>query len=622
MRTLRLIFSVALVPTSCVFAQVIPPPATPTPARIEAIAAMLDPLPQGVAPSFDDRAAWSPLAEKSEFRDKTIKRAEWFLKEPIPQVSDAEWEAAIRTKERKYDKMLDQRRLRLSTFMLAEGMENSGRFVPSALQEIDAICSEKSWVMPAHSEFTGSNDLGSAMTAWSLATAIGMLDDRMPQAQRNKVKENIIRRVVEPYLQQTRDPSLKRDWWRTDPNNWNSVVHAGIVGAALSVVDSPQDRAEVIAATELELPHYLEGFHKDGYSQEGMGYWKYGFGHYILLAEAVASATHGKIDLIKEPIARKIAEFPQRFEIEPGIYPAYGDCLLLEQSPDWLYDILHVRYGIGERKNRTLTLDGMFSNFLYAWGINLSFEEFQPNSQSPSSGKPLRDWFPESQVLVSRPSPDGPRIGVSFCGGNNGVSHGHHDLGQFLVTVNGKLVLADPGATVYNSQTFGPQRWENQILNSYGHSVPVIDGKLQGNGPSFASHVLSTSFSDEMDSITLDLKGAYEIFAINELTRKLTHDRKSGSVTITDTLKADKPLTFESSILTYGQVHEESPDVWIVAANGESVRVKIDAGGANFTVTPEALRDKSREGKVTRLGIKITAPSADLTLTTTITPGS
>jgi len=594
-------------------------PSALSPARVEEIAGWLPPQPGSPAPSFDHRAVWDKLAENEGFRKKVVERAGRMLTEPVPAVTDAQWDEALRTKDRKYDKVLDLRRFRLATFMLAEGMENQGRFLPAILKEIETICAERSWIIPAHAEFTGSNDLGSAMTAWSLATARAMLGDRMPDAQRQVVKDQIVRRVIAPYLEQIRDPSKKPDWWRYDGNNWNAVVHAGIVGAALAVLDSPRERAEVLAATELEVPIYLTGFPADGYSHEGMGYWKYGFGHYILLAETVYAATGGRLDFLQNPAARKIAEFPLRFEIAPGIYPAFADCPLNDEPPSWLFDILGTRFGIGAPSSRTLALDGTFFNMLYAWGVNLGFDT--PPAASGPRTPALRDWFEESQIFVARSAPGtAPALGVAIKGGNNGLPHSHNDLGQFVITLNGKLVLTDPGVTEYNALTMGPRRYENQVINSYGHAVPVINGKLQGNGPAFRAQVVETAFTDQADRVTLSLRGGYNLFALDTLTRTLTFDREAPFVTVTDRMTADRPLMFATALTTYGEVKEESPGVWIITKDGQSLRVRIDAGGEAFSVLPETLTDKSRAGVVKRLGIALDQPVQKVIVTTTITP--
>ncbi len=624
-----LVFSLCASLAAVASAQPTPTPAA-TPAvslsaslapRIAEIEAMLPEKPQTFAPSFDNRAPWEKLAADTEFRDATVKRADYMLTQPIPEVTDAQWDEALRTRDRKVEKVLDMRRNRLAVFMLAEGMLNQGKYVPAILKEIETICGERSWVFPAHQYFTGSNDLGSAMTSWNLATAIGMLGDRMPASQRQTVKENIYRRVITPYLEQSRNASLKKDWWRTNENNWNAVVHAGIVGSALTTVDSRAERAEVLALAISEMPAYLGGFAADGYSHEGMGYWKYGFGHFILMAETVYSATNGKIDLLAEPVARKLAEFPLRFDVADGIYPAFGDCQLYEQQPTWIYNILSSRFGIGLPTKRSLILDGTFYNFLYAWGVNLGFSAETAAAQPEP--RHLRDWFENNLVFVARSAPGvTPSLGVAMKGGNNGIPHSHNDLGQFVVALNGKLILTDPGMMDVGGQIYGPNRYDSAINNSYGHSVPVVGGKLQGNGPAFGAQLVEKSFSDKLDSVTLNLRGGYNLFAINQLTRRLDFDREAGKITVTDHLTADKPIAFATGLSTYGEAKEESAGVWLVSQDGQTLRITISAGGAPFSVKLETLKDKSRFGQVKRLGIELTEPSADATITTVITPAS
>lgn len=600
-----------------------PPPLDLDPKRIDEIAAMLPQAPKGVAPSFDDRRPWEKLAAADPAaRDKIISKAVYMLTQPIPTYTVEEYEEAARTLAPGVSQRIDSRRNRLMYFMLAEGIENKGRFTPAILKEIDAICSEHTWVIAAHKRFTVSSDLGAAMTSWSLATSIGMLGNRMPPEQQKKVKDLIIARLITPYAEQIRNPALKQDWWRTNGNNWNAVVHAGIAGSALAVMDSPHDRGEIIAAVEKEIQYYLEGFSKDGYSQEGIGYWVYGFGHFILLAEAVNQATASHVDLLKSPIAARMARFPERVELAPGVYPAYADSALDQQIPGWISDVLNTRYGIGRSDRRSYYLDGTFCNMLYAWGVNLGFNATPAAAAKNSASKPLYTWFDQAQILVSHPAPGGPDLAVSIKGGNNGVAHSHDDLGQFIVTMSGKLMITDPGAPVYDALVFSSHRYDSQIINSYGHSVPVVNGKLQGTGPAFGAQVKETSFTEDAASITLNLRGGYDVFALNELTRKLMHDRKAGSVTVSDHMTADKPITFGTGLGTYAQAMEESPGVWTLAKDGQSVRVAIDANGAPFTVTKETLKYKSRIGDVTRLGINLNDPVAEATITVKVTPNN
>lgn len=597
----------------------------PDPARVKEIASYLDATPHGLGLTLDNRAPWEALGATARFRDQMLPLAERFLKEPIPEVSEAAYAQAVQTGSRDINVPIDRRRFRLAHFVLCEGVENRGRFIPAIEKELAAICSENSWIIAAHAKFTGTNDLGSAMTAWTVATAVSMLGDRLSPATRTMVKEAVNQRVVQPFLQQMRDKNATIDFWRNSPFNWNAVVHAGITGSALALTDSVQERAEIVAAAEKETQFYIQGFPADGYSTEGMGYWKYGFGHYIMLAEAVLAATHGKLNLYDKENTRTVAQFPRRFEVAPEVYPAYSDSLFKDEPSRWLYYILDQRYNLGDQAPRTLALDGTFSTFLYAYSINLAFD---PAKNAPSAkngaiaqGPRIRDWFGTSQIYVGRLPANESGLALSFKGGNNGTSHGHNDLGSYVVVSGKTPVLVDPGSTVYSAATFGPNRYDIQVINSYGHSVPRVAGQLQGQGEQFLATVADTKFSDATDSVTLDLTKGYSVPTLKSLLRTFDYARAGkGSVTVTDRVEYASPQTFGTALVTFGEAKEEKPGMWLISQGNESVRVTIDADGAPFTVTNEVLKDEAAAGKVRRLGIDLNAPAARAVITVKIAP--
>jgi peptidoglycan/xylan/chitin deacetylase (PgdA/CDA1 family) len=596
----------------------------PDAARVKEIASYLDATPKGLGFTLDNRAPWEALGATPRFKEATLPLAERFLNEPIPEVSEAAYAQAIQTGSRDINAPIDRRRFRLATFILAEGVENKGRFLPAIEKELAAICSESSWIVASHVKFTGKNDLGSAMTAWSVATAVSMLGDRLSAATRKAVKDAVNQRVVQPFLEQMRDKTATVDFWRNSPFNWNAVVHGGITGAALAMTDSVQERAEVIAAAEKETQFYINGFPKDGYSTEGMGYWKYGFGHYIMLSEAVLAATHGKLNLYDKGNARTVAQFPRRFEVAPEVYPAYSDSTFKDDPSRWLYYILDSRYGLGDNAPRSLSLDGTFSTFLYAHSINLAFEPkvvAAAKNAGIVQGHRIRDWFDTSQIYVGRLPAGQQGLAMSFKGANNGTSHGHNDLGSFVV-VSGKIpLLVDPGSTVYNAATFGAERYKNQVINSYGHSVPRVAGQLQGQGEKFFATVTNTKFSDTTDSVTLDLTKGYEVPALKSLLRTFEYSRANkGSVTMTDRVEYSSPQTFGTALVTFGEAKEEKPGVWVISQGDQSIRVTIDARGVPFTVTNEVLKDEAAAGKVRRLGIDLNDPAAQATITVKIAP--
>ena len=85
----------------------------------------------------------------------------------------------------------------------------------------------------------------------------------------------------------------------------------------LALLPERNERAYYIAAAEKLIQHYLKGFTPDGYCSEGLGYWNYGFGYYVLLSDVVYQATGGKLDWMTDPLVRKVATFGLRTVLMP-----------------------------------------------------------------------------------------------------------------------------------------------------------------------------------------------------------------------------------------------------------------------------------------------------------------
>ncbi|SDT88699.1 Heparinase II/III-like protein [Verrucomicrobium sp. GAS474] len=603
------------------------------PARVREIEGFLSASVPASVPSRRARAVWDALGADAAVRERIVSLAAAFLAEPIPELSDAAYLESRRTGGRAgYPARAEDRRIRVTLFVLAEAVENGGRFLAAANREIAAICAERIWVMPPHDwnklNFEGlriDNDLISAMTAWTLATADAMLGDGLEAPVREALRGRIRQTVTGPFLAAIRG-LREHEWWARDAYNWNSVVHAGIVGAALLLADdySPAERAEMIAAAEEAMPSYLAGFPADGYSVEGIGYWRYGFGHFALLAEAVLAATGGKVSLYRprsQPEAayahaRLVARFPERFEMTRGthFYPPFADARFPEPPAAWLHHLLEWRYGYGQPPSPIPLPEGdfaqgFFSSFLHAWGVVLGFDPglVAGKAEQARGSDGLRDWFEASAILVAR----GARASVAFKGGKNGVAHGHNDLGSFLFVVGETPLLVDPGLIHYNNpDTFGPNRFRNQILGSYGHPVPLVAGQWQGSGKDFYSTVAEVAFADESDRLVLDLAPAYPVPELRTLERRFTFSRAGGGLlTVEDRFAFASPQSFGVALVSYGTFREERPGVWIVSHEGAAARIEIESDGLPFEVVDEALRDEPKAGKVRRLGITLAAPA-------------
>jgi len=605
---------------------------SPDPARVAEIAKMLPERPQGAGPTVSDRQAWTAVARARGF-SAVVQRAERLAKEPIPDLPDDLYLDYSRTGNRdRYQRVFSARHSRFATLVLAECLEHKGRFLPAIDESLRAILAEKTWVLPAHDGDLGNFkgevvgiDLSAAATASLLATADYWLAEKLRPETRKLLKSELERRTFKPFEGAVRErkPTLG---WLTTTNNWNAVCLAGVTGAALAGIEDRQRRAFFVASAEKYVQHFLDGFTPDGYCSEGLGYWNYGFGNFMVLAEGIAGATGGKLDLWELPKVRRIAQFGQRIEISPGISPAFADCHIGSRPDVRLMAFVSRRFGFGwkELEARGLLLAPGPTNGLLELGL-LGFANSA--SKRPAAAAPreeLRDWFADAGILICRPAPGNPgAMGVALKGGHNAEHHNHNDVGSFVVALGGKTPLVDPGSEVYTKRTFSGQRYESKVLNSFGHPVPRVAGRLQQTGRQAAAKVLKTSFTDKADTLVLDISSAYAVKDLKKLQRTFVFSREgSGSLTVTDEVEFASPQPFETALITFDKAKPGPGDALLVGDGAGAVKVSIAVTGTRpFRLGSESIQEDLPEGRIpTRLGIELSEPVTKAAITLTITP--
>lgn len=595
------------------------------PERVAAIAAMLPERPEGLGRPIADRAAWERFAaETAEM--KILERATALLEEPIPEQPDDLYLEFSRNGNRtRWERVSSQRRGRVSTLVLAECVENKGRFLPAIEAILEALCAERTWVMPAHdaklTNFHGTQvtiDLGSSGLAWNLATADWLLGDRLQPAIRQRLRERLRHFILDPYLA-TLDGKRNADWWMHTTSNWNSVCLAGVTGTALAQIESREERARFVAAAERYSRNFLKGFTPDGYCSEGLGYWNYGFGHFVLLSEAVRRATGSKLDLLAQPEAAAPATFAARIQIQSGVSPAFADCGVRAQPDQWSMWLLNRRFRLGLPQYETLAMgrrDSLFATMLYCFPDSLP-----PIGEKTTVGPRIRSWFQDAGILISRPAEGSNcRMAVALKGGNNAEHHNHNDLGSYVVVLGDRAVLLDPGSETYSARTFSARRYESNLLNSYGHPVPVVAGKLQQPGREAVAKVLRTNFTEKSDTLELDLTSAYPVPELVQLKRAFVYSHEgAGSLTVTDQVELTSPQSFGTALVTLGGWRRLDDGALMVYDVDEAVRVEIDTGGAAYTITAEEIREDAPV-LPTRIGIALEQPVKKATVTLKITP--
>ena len=584
----------------------------PDPGRIQEISNLLSAQPAGFGWPISNRAAWDKLAANPALAETRAKAAALVPQSLPNQPDDLYLEYSRNGNRSHWQKVAFDRRARIALFAIAEALENRGRYLKALENVIMAVCAEKTWVMPAHdaslANFSGREitpDLGATGLAAELAEADFMLGDKLSPTTRQMIRDNVKRRVLEPFRAMV-EGRQKEAFWLRAPMNWNAVCVGNSVFAALALEPARADRAFFAAAGERLIRFFLTGFTPDGYCAEGIGYWNYGFGHFILLTEALRQATSGKIDLLNDDKAIAPALFCLRSEIFPGLYPTISDCSPgSKPSPQLTAYVCH-RLGLeaGENQligaNADLAMGMMLSSLDNDLPLARKLEKF--------SDSPLRSFFASGGVLISRTAAEAkPPVAVVLKGGNNNEPHNHNDVGSFSLVIGHDMVICDPGGEIYTKRTFSAHRYDSKVLSSFGHAVPVVAGQLQKAGADARGIILATNLTDTTDRLQLDIRSAYAVRGLEKLERTFTFQRTPQPVLeVRDEVKFAAADDFETALVTWGKVRSAGPNALEITDGQSTVRVTIDTQGRAFKWRQDKIdEDVQSKRKPIRIGIAL-----------------
>ncbi len=528
---------------------------------------------------------------------------------PIPALPASLYLEFARTGRREgYEDAQRARRNMLYRLTLVEWLEGQGTFVDAIENLAFARLEETNWAWPAHARMLDmpdhpTVDLAAAMTALDLAEMDYLIGDALSPSLRARLRSEIDRRTVAPFLERN------DHWWlHSTPdrqvNNWTAVCVAGVVGAACYLETDPDRLANIITRGLHSLADYLETFDSQGGSSEGPDYWSYGFGNYVVLAQLLHARTGGQIDLLDDPQIREIAQFPVRTVLTQGLWASFSDS---DSNPTFHPGLLT---HLAERLELpALTELGMQNDFRvevfnqFAWPLR-QFAWPLPERNVAFGGTP-HDWFADMAWMISRLDPGDPNsLRLAIKGGHNDEMHNQNDVGSLIVVSKGKVVLTDPGRGRYSKAYFGPERYSNIMASSRGHSVPVVNGQEQAEGPQHAATVLGHSHGEGADRLTLAMAAAYPAAAgIEMLERDVVFDRSlpGGRVTLSDSFSfADSEGAFQSVLVT----------PLAVEAGPETVRIGDAAGGVSVRFDPRSVSVSTERHDGVE---KQYAPSVDLT---------
>jgi len=160
------------------------------------------------------------------------------------------------------------------------------------------------------------------------------------------------------------------------------------------------------------------------------------------------------------------------------------------------------------------------------------------------------------------------------------------------------------------------------VLNSFGHPVPRVAGKLQRSGRAAAAKIVKAEFTDQKDTLAIDIASCYAVAELTRLTRTFEFSREGrGSLRVADEVQFASPQAFETALVTYLPWKQTAAGTLLVGEGAEAVKVTIDAGKQAFRIEPTEIKEDVPGGRLpVRLGIVLVEPVREAAVRLTITP--
>ncbi len=444
------------------------------------------------------------------------------------------------------------------------------------------ICEETNWVLPAHENVM--IDLFAAETGFVLAETLLLLGEVLDSEVRHRVRQEIEQRIFTPYLRFS-----TAHWWYTTDHNWNGVCNSAIAATFLLLEPEPERTLQALNIALQGLQVFVDrAFEDDGSSSEGVSYWHYGLMNFVALSELLYARTQGEINLLASTRLRQIAAYPAQVQLYGSQFASFSDC---DESVAFNPGIL-VR--LAER-----THESSLKNLLafpvqpdIDWRLTMMLRNILWWDGVQPSATPLDDaWLKTSGIvrLVTENSWHESVI-LIIKAGHNGEKHNHNDIGSFILNVAGENLLVDPGRGLYSRAYFSEQRYENIFANSYGHSVPVINGMLQAAGHTFAGHIKQVNTQGSHKQVNLEFGRAYSVPELLSAMRQLLlsiDGEEAGTAWLRDTLTfSNKSSEVEEVFITWqectidgaaARIHGQRYDLLLTIEQPQGVQFVLES---------------------------------------------
>lgn len=503
-----------------------------------------------------------------------IKNADEAIKKTYAALKFSDYMLFSKTGDRKgFEKHYFERRNDLSYVSIAYWLTEDEKYKDPLENLIFHVCDEFSWCLPAHSLIWSDSsanqilhevDLFQAETGRLLTDIYAMVGDKLHCLVRDRIEIEIKHRIIESF-------KYKEFHWLKPrcKTNWAAVCAGGVL-VSLLAFGTDEEIGKILPSLYSAIEHFLEGFGDDGCCMEGCAYWNYGFGYFVMFARFILEYTNGEINYFKSEKVKNIATFMQKVRLGETRTVSFSDSLADFSFSPGLFSYLKALYPeaikLPPLEHGTL-VGNVYSVKELLWLDTDYQEECFDESLS---------YFENAEWYIKRY----PKYSFAAKAGHNAEPHNHNDVGSFqVVTANEKMPLVDIGCAAYNAFTFNPDYRYKLVENaSFGHNLPIINGKYQLHGADYAAkNVCATE-----NSFSFDIEGAYEDGLVKRLRRSFElYDDKIVLCDTAEYSEKTKSITERLVSLTPPNIGDGYVDI-------ESLRVLFDKTRFTASLTTDS----------------------------------
>ncbi|MBC8152806.1 MAG: heparinase II/III family protein [Bacteroidetes bacterium] len=383
---------------------------------------------------------------------------------------------------------------RILTLAMSYRLTGDQRFLSRARDELLQLAALTDWA-PNHFLDVGEG---------ALAAGIGLdwLYAELTPGERDKIAQSIVKNALLPSL----DVPEGNGSWVDGDFNWTQACHGGLTVGALAIAErEPELAQQIINRAIKNLPHAGAVYAPDGAYPEGPSYWSYGTTFHVLLIEALRSALGSSYGLEQFPGFLKTADYTLQMVGPSGLDFNYSD-----YHPETQNEPIMLWFARETRRPDLARQEVADLNTLYRAAISNTKSSVHPSRHTPfdllwwdpvrvDRGLPLTStlaaplhWTSQGvlPMAVMRSSwNDSLATFMAIKGGTPNQSHGHMDVGSFVLEADGVRWALDLGTESYDrmraakldlwSYAQNSTRWTTFRVGPDGHNILRFDGAYQ-----------------------------------------------------------------------------------------------------------------------------------------------